>query len=196
MFTISNKRGHARARLSPKYAMHSPFTSPTNGCSIPPEIFIPQMPQPVYPTILSGPNPSTTVDTNIDLKLRLGQPGTSVNEVRGTRRVTENNQTPQVPKDLMFTLGHDPVMGGDLSITEGPSTRILVQPTKTQKFASSDGAKTKKLDYYGPCVRCGYVFETSQRLASHMRAHYRMDETEEKKDRLAKRLQNLMVMKT
>ncbi|KAI3769434.1 hypothetical protein L6452_00536 [Arctium lappa] len=46
----------------------------------------------------------------------------------------------------------------------------------------------RKREYYGPCVRCGMVFDISQRYASHMRIHYQMDETqEEKMVRLAKK---------
>ncbi|KAI3675088.1 hypothetical protein L1987_84672 [Smallanthus sonchifolius] len=186
MFTFSKKPGHARARIST-----------TNGLFMSLKILIPQMPRLITPDILVGPNPSTNIDPKVDVELRLGQPGSSVSEVRGIGIeigiVSGTNQTLEVPKNLVLTLGQktwgqDYIRRGRLPSTKGPPTRIQVQPTQTQGFASSSRKKPKKRDYYGPCVRCNMFFDTSQLFASHMGAHYKKEETvEERKVRLARK---------
>ncbi|MFS7983950.1 putative transcription factor C2H2 family [Helianthus anomalus] len=173
MFTMSNKRCNASARNNTVYAIHSSFSSPINEWPVSMKINIPQSPQFVASNIMSGSNPSTDVDLN----LRLDLPGTNVIN--------------EVPDDLTLTLGNkawelDSNRRGVSPITEVPPTRIKVQPTKTQGFVGSSRANPKKRDYYGPCVRCGKVFETSQHYASHMSSHARKDAIEERVEKMAK----------
>ncbi|KAK1439720.1 hypothetical protein QVD17_05540 [Tagetes erecta] len=182
MFNISYKPGHVSTTYDTPTPTPTPFfTVPVNGqWFICPEVFTSHISRRSSPNILTQPNTSIA-DPRVDLELRLGQPDTSVQEEREPEMVSGTNQTPKVPDNLTLTLGYNKtVMKGRLPTIEG------VIPGIRFDQAGSKEKLPKQRDYYGPCVKCGRVFDTSQSYAGHMAGHYKMEETlEERKKRLA-----------
>lgn len=193
MFNIFDKPGHTKYGLSAAYATPSRnFTAPRNGYFLCSDLFISHTSRLNPPKILIDPDTSLTLGPKVDLELRLGQPRPSVNKVGGTGIVSGTNQTSEVPDDLMLTLGNktlgqDNITKGRLPLIKGvqPGTQVQPPAPEIQVFASSSHEKYRKRDYYGPCVKCGKVFDTSQSYAGHMAAHYKMEETIE--ERIARR---------
>lgn len=151
------------------------------------------------PRIPIEPMRSVTIPPKLDLELRLGIPGqTTVSEVSGTKMVPRTNRTTLVPipKHLRLTLGHKSY--GKNYRKRGRPSKNEGKPAQTKDVAGPSRKKpSKKRDYYGPCGRCGKIFDTSPFYASHMSVHYRKDETEEeKKERLSKKRKRVTQKRT
>ncbi|KAI3753571.1 hypothetical protein L2E82_25628 [Cichorium intybus] len=210
MFTsFSGLSSRARPRVNPSsFARPSVVYSPIHGCFIAQPGFIttPQMPEFFCSNPTMGPFTSSNVQPDLELRLGLlGHTSTSY-KVVGTNKVSKSKRI-RFSKKCSLTLGHrtwaktyrkrvqptqtqvqtDRTQMQPAPIKVRLSDKTLVEFAKNQDFNGSNQAKHKKRAY-GPCVRCGKMFDTSQTFASHMRVHYIREETEEeKKERLAKK---------